>query len=227
MPLFAELPWIDAMIEEGSEATPEADLQAPLLSLPRIMRRYPPDIPCASGYIAAPEAAWSPGPDPRPVVGLVWRGNPQNPKDWKRSLPLADLEPLLGVSGVSWVSLQLAPENREIAETAWAGRIEDVSAHIQGWRETAAVIGRLDLVIAVDTAQAHLAGALGKPTWLILPAIPDWRWGLSGTATPWYESLHLYRQPTRDTWRPVIERITADLGEWVGRIAPARDRSDL
>jgi tetratricopeptide (TPR) repeat protein len=214
MPLFRALPFIDALIEQDTVTMPEADLQAPLLSLPRIMGRYPPDVPSASGYIVAPKTTWSRGRSRKPVVGLVWRGNPQNAKDWKRSHDLKDLEPLLQVPGIRWVSLQLAEENREIEATAWAGKIEDVSDHMPGWCETAGVIGELALVITVDTAQAHMAGALGKPTWLMLSRVPDWRWGLSGTTTPWYESLRLYRQPDRESWQPVISQLATDLADW-------------
>jgi tetratricopeptide (TPR) repeat protein len=212
MPLFADLPWFDRFIETGSDEMPEADFQAPLLSLPRIMGRYPPDVPSAGGYIPIPETDWDPGRGP--TVGLVWRGNPQNAKDWKRSLKLADLAPLAEVPGINWVSLQLAPENAEIAGTAWEGRLADASAHVEGWRETAAVIGKLDLVISVDTAQVHLAGALGKPAWLLLSEVPDWRWGLSGQTTPWYDSLRLYRRPARDALQTVLDRLVADLRDW-------------
>ncbi|HSF95755.1 MAG TPA: tetratricopeptide repeat protein [Thermohalobaculum sp.] len=212
MPMFGDLGWFDRFIETGSDEIPEVDFQAPLLSLPRILGRYPPDVPLAEGYIPAPGTDWDPGPGP--TVGLVWRGNPQNAKDWKRSLRLAPLEPLLEVPGINWVSLQLEPENREIAGTAWEGRLADVSAHMQGWRETAAVIGKLDLVISVDTAQVHLAGALGKPAWLLLSEVPDWRWGLEGDTTPWYESLRLYRAAGRGVWQPVIDRMADDLRAW-------------
>jgi tetratricopeptide (TPR) repeat protein len=182
-------------------------------------------IPAETPYItASPErvAALAPlfGGD-EVKVGLVWGGNPRHPYDRYRSIPLSSLQPLLDTPGTRFFSLQLGPRQAELG-AGFAARIVDLSPHIADFADTAAALSQLDLVIAVDTAVAHLAGALGKPVWMMLPASADWRWLLQRSDSPWYPSLRLFRQPARGDWTPVVDRLLPSLLERVAEMATVR-----
>ena len=126
-------------------------------------------------------------------VGLVWAGSATNPDDHNRSTGLEALLPLTGVAGVRFYSLQVGPRAGDIAKYAHPSLIADFSKHLKEYADTAAVIQQLDLVISVDTSVAHLAGALGKPVWVMVPCIPDWRWQAERSDTPWYPTMRLFR----------------------------------
>jgi hypothetical protein len=148
-------------------------------------------------------------------IGLVWRGNPLHANDSERSLPGLDtLAPLWTLPSVEFVSLQVnaGPPSQTAAKRA----LLDVGAQLGDFGDTAAVLDKLDLLISVDTSAAHLAGALGLPCWLLLPAYKtDWRWMRSRTDTPWYpEIMRLYRQPQRGDWATPVAQIVEDLGKW-------------
>ena len=123
---------------------------------------------------------------------------------------------MLSVDGVKWQSLQLGEETGQIAASDWAGMIQDSSDQLTDFAATAAVMAELDLIICVDSAVAHLAGALGKPVWVLLSFAPDWRWGREGETSPWYPSARLFRQGYRETWASVGERIATALKPLVG-----------
>jgi ADP-heptose:LPS heptosyltransferase len=145
-------------------------------------------------------------------VGLVWKGNPRFENDAARSLPgLATLAPLLGVPGVRWFSLQ--KEEGEPAEG-----VTDLAPAIGDFADTAALVAGLDLVITVDTACAHLAGALGIPCWVLLPAwMPDWRWLADRADTPWYPHVMRQFRPRRDgAWDEVIAAVALALADRAG-----------
>jgi hypothetical protein len=149
-------------------------------------------------------------------VGIVWAGL-QRPDiilsvtDRRRSMPLADMAPLLSVAGCSFVSLQLGPAAAQLRTLPDGAVLHDVSGRLGDWRDTADLISGLDLVIAVDTAVAHLAGALGRPVWLLQKFDADWRWLLDRTDSPWYPTLSIYRQPQPGDWPSVIAAVAADL----------------
>src|SRR5713101_7575593 len=141
---------------------------------------------------------------------LVWAGNPAHANDANRSMHLADLHALLDLQGITWFSLQLGEGPPELAASPWAGRVHDLSCQLTDFSATAAVMLELDLLISVDTAVAHLAGALGRPAWILLPAVgSDWRWGVSGETTAWYPSVRLFRQRQVGAWAPIAAEMTA------------------
>jgi len=144
-------------------------------------------------------------------VGLAWAGSPAHKKDHERSVALSTLAPLLALEGVRFFSLQKGGRAADIAGSELAEQLVDLGSHLGDFADTAAAISCLDLVISVDTAIAHLAGALAKPIWTLLPFAPDWRWLLQREDTPWYPTMRLYRQPAVGDWVAVVDRVTADL----------------
>jgi hypothetical protein len=141
---------------------------------------------------------------------VVWGGSSQHVNDFRRSLDIDRLTPLLQTPGVSFVSLQVGPRAGDLAQLP-SGKVTDLSSELTDFAETAGAILNLDLVIAVDTAVVHLAGALGAPAWVMLPFSPDWRWMLDRDDSPWYPSLRLYRQRAPSDWDGVIARVAVDL----------------
>jgi hypothetical protein len=148
-------------------------------------------------------------------VGIAWQGNPHHPWDRWRSVPLAAFAPLAAVPGVRLLSLQHGPGTGQL--TALRGRfpVVELGAGLGAapgvLAEVAALMASLDLVVSVDTATAHLAGALGVPVWVALPALVDWRWLLGRDDSPWYPTMRLFRQRALGEWEPVFERLAAAL----------------
>jgi len=223
--MVPELP----VIAKG-QALPAFDVHCPLLSLPRIFSTDLTNLPRTVPYLhadAADAAIWREriaglgssirpsGPDrpssPDLKVGVVWAGSPTHKNDRHRSLKLASLAPLAEVRGVRFVSLQKGDAATE-GRTAPAGlELIDVAEELKDFADTAALIANLDLVIAVDTAVVHLAGAMGRPVWTLLPFVPDWRWLLERTDSPWYPTMRLFRQPALGDWDSVIRRVAKEL----------------
>src|SRR5262249_21343711 len=141
-------------------------------------------------------------------VGLVWAGNPKHKNNRRRSLNPQLLAPLAEVAGVRWFSLQQGSSGG-----ANVGFAVQLGPELTDFAETAAAIENLDLVITVDTAVAHLAGALGRPVWTLLPFAPDWRWMLDRSDTRWYPSMRLFRQPAPGDWTSVITEVASALEE--------------
>jgi tetratricopeptide (TPR) repeat protein len=194
---------------------PDFDFWCPLFGLPRIFGTRVDSIPAKVPYLGVRPGLierWRERLTSLPGlrVGLAWAGDPQHVNDLRRSVGLDRLKPLWNMGGVSFVSLQVGSRATDNAPLA-PGQITDVSAELTDFAETAGVIMNLDLVIAVDTAIVHLAGALGKPVWVMLPFSPDWRWLLRRDDSPWYPTARLYRQPTPGDWNDVIARVAADL----------------
>jgi hypothetical protein len=144
----------------------------------------------------------------RPRVGIHWQGDSGFRGDLHRSIPLRHWEPLWGVEGVQWISLQKGEGSEQLEGLPHildAGALLDEGS--DAFVDTAALLEHLDFVITTDTALAHLAGALGKETWLLLGVHPDWRWGLEGERCPWYPSLRLFRQTERRDWGTLMEQV--------------------
>jgi len=139
-------------------------------------------------------------------IGVAWAGAAHHLNDRRRSMPLAMLAPLFAISGVTWFSLQKGPPEQQVADVAAASNLIRLDPQ-SDFSHTAALIDALDAVISVDTSVAHLAGALGKPLYLLLPFAPDWRWGITGDGTPWYPTARLLRQRAIGDWRGVIGRL--------------------
>ena len=151
-------------------------------------------------------------------VGLVWAGNPDHQNDCNRSMPLDAVEPLTHIDGVQLFSLQVGPRAKDLARLPDSA-IEDLSPLLTDFAETAAALSVLDLLIAVDTSVVHLAGALGRPAWLLLSTVSEWRWLLGRSDSPWYPSLRLFRQTAYRDWAAVIAEVGTALNE-LPRSAP-------
>ena len=142
-------------------------------------------------------------------VGLVWAGNPAFRDDRRRSLGLDALLPLLDVEEVAFVALQKGAGQRDLERLP--ASVTDLGAEIADFADTAAIMANLDLVISVDTSVAHLAGALGRPVWTLLPDVCDWRWFDRGDTSPWYPTMRLFRQERAGDWAPVVAELRAAL----------------
>jgi tetratricopeptide (TPR) repeat protein len=219
------------------EEPPPHDLHCPLMSLPRAFGIDLATIPAAVPYLA---------PDPADVsrwrdrlseqdgdgngsgaadlrVGLVWAGNPRHRNDRNRSIPVAALRPLLAVPGLRFVSLQTGDARADLHRLPGEG-VRDAVERVRDFADTAAILANIDLLITVDTAMVHLAGAMGVPSWLMLPHVPDWRWLLDRADSPWYPSLRLFRQPRPGDWTTVIGTAAAVLKAQALRAARAAGR---
>jgi hypothetical protein len=150
-------------------------------------------------------------------IGLAWTGRPTHPNDRRRSMALARLAPLAAAGQAGFVSLQKPFPAADQPALAQFPGLADISAELADFGETAAVIANLDLVISVDTAIVHLAGAMGRPVWIMLPKASDWRWLLERSDSPWYPTARLFRQATPGAWDPVIAAVAAALADELGR----------
>jgi tetratricopeptide (TPR) repeat protein len=199
---------------------PDFDLHCTLLSLPRAFGTEFATMPAATPYLhASPTAAssWNArlGPRNRPRIGLAWSGNPLHSNDRNRSIGLDHLLPLLTGTDATFVSLQQEVRGGDASLLQSHSEILHFGEELKNYSDTAALISNLDLVISVDTSVAHLAGALGKPLWILLPFIPDWRWLLDREDSPWYPTARLFRQDDTRTWDNVIPRVEATLRDFV------------
>jgi Flp pilus assembly protein TadD len=221
--LLAGVPGVANCVGRPSATLPAFDLHCPLGSLPLAFGTRLDTIPFAQAYLPAPPAArvkaWEDrlGPRNRFRVGLAWSGDPGHKNDHNRSLALRTLAPLLDCD-VQFVSLQKGVRDQDRAFLGERSDIIDLTEQLTDFSETAALIGCLDLVIAVDTSVVHLAGALGAPVWTMLPFNPDWRWLLNRDDSPWYRSMRLFRQPSRGDWVSVVDCVRRELdglaSEW-------------
>jgi tetratricopeptide (TPR) repeat protein len=211
--LLSHLAGVSQVVASGS-LLPDFDFHCPLLSLPLAFNTSVATIPCSVPYLrgdAALIARWQArlGEKTKQRIGLVWSGNPNHVNDRRRSIPLADFIPHLPAD-FSYVSLQT--QVREIdAYTLQANpAILDLAEEIDDFSDTAALCDCMDLVISVDTSVAHLSGAMGKSTWVLLATNPDWRWLLGRDDSPWYPTVKLYRQRTMGDWSGVLAKLEAD-----------------
>ena len=205
---------IDLVLPEGKEVPP-FDAGVTLLSIPGLLK-VGIDLPITPvpGYIFPPPGAgFDLGPKTKPLrVGLVWAGRQTHGDDWNRSMPAYLLNPMLNIPGIEFVSLQKGETAPRIGRPP-PELIVDAGNRCNDFADTAAVISQLDLVIGVDTSVCHLAAAMGKPTWIMLPLIPDFRWKLQGAVSPWYENLHLFRRKNGEGWEQVLLSICNALVE--------------
>lgn len=209
---------LDQLIAWGSPL-PDFEVQVPLMSLPRILQTHWQTVPAQVPYLQASF--------PSPVeisstqfkIGIVWAGSRKyedNPYSCC-SAPLQEFRSWSALPGIDWFSLQKGDPAQQLADVADLWFIQNLDPLLQDFADTAAVIDQLDLVISVDTSVAHLAGALAKPTWLLLPFAPDWRWRLDRDDSPWYPTLRLFRQPHPGDWRGVSLLVEEALAEIVPR----------
>jgi Flp pilus assembly protein TadD len=219
LPVARSLAGVSELAAIGA-APPAADVAAPLLSLPLLLGLGDAAAQTMPPYLRAPVATSPPtrlsAGDERPRIGLVWSGNPANEVNPVRALALVRLMPALALPGLRWISLQVGSPSAEIAAAGLSDRIEDMSEHLIDFGVTADIIAGLDLLVTTDTSVPHLAGAMGKETWLMLAHVPDWRWGMSGETTSWYPSMRLFRQQRRGDWEGVVDRLAAALVQRFG-----------
>ncbi len=214
--LLRTLDGVEQIVPAG-EQLPGFDVHCPLLSLPLAFETTVETIPAATPYLRAEPALaeqWSkklPREAGRPLIGLVWAGRPENKNDRSRSMRLQDFAPLAAVKNAQFVSLQLGPAADQTRRRPAGMELIDFTSDLQNFADTAALVASLDLVIAVDTAVAHLTGALSKPIWMLIPTMPDWRWLLQRDDSPWYPTMRLFRQSTRGDWKDVVERVKMGL----------------
>jgi hypothetical protein len=213
--LLKDVPGAERVIGRG-DPLPAFDLQCPLLSLPRAFNTMLQTIPAQHAYLMV---------DPERVqqwraklslahqsvnVGLCWAGSSTHSNDANRSIDPARLAPL-ACDGVTFYSLQKRDRSEAAPDVSATLALRDLGNQLVGFVDTAGVIANLDLVISVDTAVAHLAGALGQPVWLLLPFAADWRWLLSREDSPWYPGMRLFRQQRAGDWEGVIRRVAEEL----------------
>jgi tetratricopeptide (TPR) repeat protein len=206
------------------EAIPPFDVQCPLMSLGHLMGTTIDNVPANVPYLFADAALaerWRTRlpRDGRTKVGLCWSGNPKHKEDSTRSLSLSALSPLGDVASAWFCSLHKGPASREATTSSGKFQLADWTPELSDFADTAALIAGLDLVITCDTAIAHLAGALGKPVWLLIPKVPDWRWMLDRDDSPWYPTMRIFREERRGEWGSAIDRVCQSLRKYDANIA--------
>ncbi len=196
------------LLAESSADIAACEFRASLVDLPQLCGTRTDTVPASPYLTADPQAiaAWRARLGEGRKIGLVWGGNAANRNDRMRSLAPGALAPLAAIPGIVWVSLQLGR-----ADKPDLPGLVDPTSDLKDFTDTAALLGALDLLISVETAVAHLAGALARPGWVLLPYLPDWRWHFGTESSPWYPSLRLFRQDKDRAWAPVIARVAAEL----------------
>jgi tetratricopeptide (TPR) repeat protein len=216
--LLRDVPGIEQIF--SSSPLPAFDVHCPILSLPRVFGTRLDSIPAKIPYLKADPAiaeAWDKKLGPRTSrlrVGLVWAGQPTHNRDGERSIPLSRFAPLAEAGGVTFYSLQKGEAASQASHPPPGMELIDLTADVGDFADTAGLISHLDLIVTVDTAVAHLAGAMGKPVWMLLTFVPDWRWLLDREDSPWYPTMRLFRQSVRGEWDDVVKRVAEALGHY-------------
>ena len=228
-------PKLHSLIQaSGIDASPVTPDQAnqiteghwiPLLSVPRHLEVSPSNPVITDPYIKTTNelhAKWAQilSAEQKPIIGINWQGNPNTEKTGLRgrSLALETFAPIVSMKQISLLSLQKGFGSEQLDTCTFKERFVSCQDHINktwDFLETAAIIANCDLIITSDTSVAHLAGGMGKNTWLLLHQVPDWRWGLTGDKSFWYPSIRLFRQKERNNWKEVIERVARSLQEYL------------
>lgn len=214
--LFQTVEGVQAVVAPG-QPLPAFDYCIALMSLPRVFKTRLHTIPAQIPYLSADEeqvARWRrrlSAYDDQLKIGLAWRGNPRFPSARTKSCPVERLAPLVASPGCAFLSLQKGEGASEVDELVWDNRKVLDLGELGTFSDTAALISALDVVITVDTAVAHLAGALGRPAWILLPFAADWRWLVDREDSPWYPTARLFRQPRVGDWDSVIRRTASEL----------------
>jgi hypothetical protein len=215
--LMSTVPGVDKVVEAG-QMLPRLTHYVPMLSLPYLFKTELDSIPKQIPYMIADpilvdhwkqKLSWVDGPK----VGLVWAGNPGFLGDHRRSPGFAAYQALLNIPGITFFSLQKGDGAKELASRSLPNNFFDLGHDLESWDDTAAAIMNMDLVISSCTSPAHLAGALGKPVWIVLSSFPDWRWFRQGEQSPWYPSARLFRQELNEPWAAVLDRVAHSLAQ--------------
>ncbi len=215
--LLASVPGVDDLVAGQDPAAAErADAQLPVMSLPFVLGCNDARDLRTEPYLQVDEAEvenWRLRLPSGFRVGLVWGGSPSHRNDRNRSIPFAQLERVLDAAPGCFVSLQKGQQAKDCADAVQAGKMLDFTDELADFADTAALASALDLVITVDTSVAHVCGALGLPTWVLIPFAPDWRWMLDRRSCLWYRSLRLFRQPAFRDWDSAIDDLISVLKE--------------
>jgi hypothetical protein len=222
VPLAAAIPGVASLHQLG-DRLPPFDLHCPLMSLPLALHTELATIPADIPYLTVPQerlARWRRrlGPRRRMRIGIVWSGNPDYGDDYKRSIPLADFTRILDRPECELHVIQNDVRASDKQVLDGLTHLSDHSTLFDDFADTAALISLLDLVIAVDTSVAHLAGAIGWPTWLLLPHLADWRWLAEREDSPWYPTMWLFRQETEGDWTGVLDRVARELSAMLAEV---------
>ena len=215
--LLSDIPLLCSIHAKG-ELLPPFELQCPILSLPLAHKTDLSTVPNQVPYLNVPEVYrqkwhhfWA--ERRRPRIGLVWFGNRQHKNDQNRSIPAQNIRDFINSQSLGFFSLQKGIKNIDDAAILEMPQIFDIGRYIDNYADTAAVIEHLDLVVTVDTSVAHMAGALGKPVWILLPFSPDWRWLLERCDSPWYPTAKLFRQKSIGDWHSVLTAVAVELSK--------------
>lgn len=204
----------DEIVARGS-LPPTFDCHCEMMSLPMVMGLKLEQLPGTIPYLSADRVRidkWRKrfAGLPRPLVALVWAGRPNHHNDANRSMTLADFAPLAAVPA-TFLAVQKGPRADEANSPPPGMAIQGLGPEIDDFEDTAAILSIADLLISIDSSPVHLAGALGRPAWVLLPFVPDWRWLLARSDTPWYPTLRLFRQSARGNWEGVLARVSEAL----------------
>ena len=212
--LLSTLSCVNSVVDIKSDL-PNYDKHIPLLSLPRVLEITETKIPNAPYLFANPPSRKS--HEKKISIGITWAGTPRHQYDpfRNRSCPIDLFQPLMNVRGIRLYSLQTGPKKTEIGKINKSGGIVDLSGKIQSFKDTANLISELDLVITIDTAVAHLAGAIGKNVWILLAKCPDWRWNQKESVNIWYPTSRLFIQKSPGNWSDPIDEIIGELNKLI------------
>ena len=235
--LLAKVPGVDRVIPEG-DPLPAFDVYAPLMSLPALLgvklNQIPDVLPVP--YLQAEKTDrhyWKQRLGPRLPgevrVGIAWQGNPKHVRDRYRSIPLASLVPLASVPGIRLISFQKNLGTEQIAPLQDRMKIDCFEQgprpDVDSFQDSAALMSLMDVVVTIDSAPVHLAGAVGVPAWLLCPVNPEWRWLVGRDDSPWYPSVRIFRQTRRNQWDDVVARMVRELTLLSARMAGGGDSS--
>lgn len=218
--LFESTPGVDRVVTTIDDDV-RFDLHASLHSLPHIFKTDAESIPDTFPYLRPPsDVSLDLEKTGDLKVGIVWAGNPNHKNDRNRSIDLGLFAPLLDIEGCVFHGLQVGPGEGDIKRLGLGDRIVDTGRKLSDFALTARALEQLDLVISVDTGVVHLAGALARPVWTLLPFVPDWRWLLDRDDSPWYPTMRLFRQTAPGDWQGVFREVEAALSERLGNAGP-------
>jgi tetratricopeptide (TPR) repeat protein len=214
-PLFESLHGITRLLSTG-DIYPEFDYYCPLMSLPYAFKTELDTIPAKVPYLHAPSALAAHWAEKlkefhSPRIGIAWSGNPKYVSDFNRTIDFKALRPYLDATNLHFFSLQKNVRAEDVELLSNAGNITDLAPHLNNFADTAAIVANLDLIISADTSVAHLAGALGRPVWIMIPYTPDSRWLTNRTDSPWYPTARLFRQSRPRDWISVFKELQAAL----------------
>jgi hypothetical protein len=220
--LVATCPGVESVIVPAQQEIPQFHVHVQMSHLPYFFRLSPSTIPAKVPYLSADPACverWRMELNREPgfKVGICWQGDPRHQNDFRRSIPLQQFAPLAGLDGVRLYSLQVGHGGEQVASANFP--LTDLGSRFNpaSFADAAAVVRMLDLVISVDTAVVHLAGALARPVWVLLADVFDWRWFLDREDSPWYPTMRLFRQKAAGDWAGVFDRVKEALAELVCR----------